>query len=278
MPSFTDTVFIITGAASGIGQELAWQAARKGAHVIATDRNGAGLLETVRLGAAAGMPIHSELLDIADPDAITRFAARVIPVMNNRKLVLINNAGTALSSGTFHDTGLADFEQLININLLGTIRMTKAFYPYFVSSNRGHIVNLSSVFGLVGVSLNVPYCTSKFGVRGFTESLRMELKETGIRTTCVHPGGVKTNIVRNAVLNRGVVTVSMHQKSIQQFDKQAFTTAASAAAQILKAVERNKSRLVIGMDGKALDLLSRILPVSYTRIIRKIAMKTFGAD
>lgn len=275
---FTGTVFIITGAASGIGRELALQAVRKGAHVIATDRNETALAETVHLAQKSGLVIQSALLDISDKEDISRFAGDVIPALGSRKLVLVNNAGVGLSSGTFHHTTLDDFEWMVNINLWGAIRMTKAFYPYFISRNEGHIVNVSSVFGLIGVMMNVPYCTSKFALRGFTESLRMELKGTGICTTSVHPGGTRTNLIRNTIVRENIVDASRHGKYISSFDKHALTSAESAAAQILKAVEKKRKRLVIGKDGKAIDILARLFPVAYTGIIEKQLRKTFAVD
>jgi butyryl-CoA dehydrogenase len=273
--AYTNKVFIITGAASGIGRELALQAAQKGTSVIATDCNEAGLLETVSLAAETGHALQHQLLDVGDKDAIARFAGTVTPALANRKLVLINNAGVGLSSGTFRETDLVDFEWLLNINLWGAIRLTKAFYPYFFARGEGQIVNISSVFGFIGVANNVSYCTSKFALRGFTESLRMELRGSGINIMSVHPGGIKTNIVRNALLKSDVVPASVHQKSIASFDKRALTTAPSAAAQILSAIEKNKARLVIGRDGKAIDLLARMLPVFYTNILISQMKKTF---
>ena len=274
--NFTNQVFIITGAASGMGRELALQAAEKGAYVIATDKNETCLAETVSLGREKGLVLHSEVLDISDKGAIACFADKIVPSLEHRKLVLINNAGVTLSSGTFQHTDLEDFEWLVNINLWGAIRMTKAFYPYFFEHNEGHIVNLSSVFGFIGVAMNTPYCTSKFGLRGFSESLRMELKGTGIHITCVHPGGVKTNIVRNTLLKNGVIRTAQHRKSISSFDKKAMTTAASAATQILDAIACKKQRLVIGKDGKAIDWISRIFPVGYTSILEMQLKKAFG--
>lgn len=275
---FTGNVFIITGAASGIGRELSLHAARKRAHVIATDRNESALAETVHLAQKSGLAIQSVLLDVSDKEAITRFAGEVTPALDNRKLVLVNNAGAGLSSGTFHDTSLEDFEWLVNINLWGAIRMTKAFYPYLISRNEGHIVNVSSVFGLIGVMLNVPYCTSKFALRGFTESLRMELKGTGICTTSVHPGGIRTNLIRNTLVRQNIVDASRHGKYINSFEKHALTSAESAAAQILKAVEKKRQRLVIGRDGKAIDILARLFPLAYTGIVEKRLRKTFAVD
>lgn len=271
-----NSVIIITGAASGIGRELALLTAAGGASVIATDKNAGGLEETKLLGKNKGVSITTALLDVSDKDAIGLFAKETVSVLNGRKLILINNAGVALSSGTFQHTSLEDFEWLININLWGAIRLTKAFYPYFIQHNNGHIVNISSVFGLIGVATNIAYCTSKFGIRGFTESLRMELQGTNVFTTCVHPGGIKTNIVRNALVKTNTITAEMHSKSIESFEKFAMTTPYTAAQQILNAIEKRKRRIVIGADGKAIDIISRLFPVAYTSILYKQLKKTFG--
>lgn len=273
--AFNNAVVLVTGAASGIGRELAIQAACRGAHVLATDVNCQSLEETKILANNKGLTITTSVLDVADPQAIETFALQQVPLLQSRKLVLINNAGVALASGTFEHTSLDDFAWLLNINLWGAIRLTKAFYPYLLQQNEGHIVNLSSVFGLVGVENQIAYCTGKFGLRGFTETLRMELRGTGICTTTVHPGGIKTNIVRNARFNPLLSTPETHEESITVFDKQARTTAASAARQILDAVEKKKQRLVIGADGVVLDSLARFFPVGYTRIIKHQIKKTF---
>jgi butyryl-CoA dehydrogenase len=276
MSTFNNTVVVITGAASGIGRALTLHAASRGAAVIATDNNGALLEETRSLAHAQGYNITATLLDVADADAIVPFAQEVIRQLQNRKLVLINNAGVALLSGTFADTDLADFDWLLQINLWGAIRLTKAFYPYLLQQNKGHIVNISSVFGLVGIMHQSAYCTAKFAVRGFTETLRMELAGTGIGTTVVHPGGVNTNIVRHSRVNQNITTPDVHQQSITRFAQKAITTPENAAKQILDAVERKKTRLVIGKDGRQLDLLARWFPVGYTNFVKKRIGKVFG--
>ena len=275
MNAFTQSVVVVTGAASGIGRQLALQAAKRGAHVIATDINSDALEETKRMSAQQGTVLQTAVLDVADQVAIESFVTETMQQLANRKLILINNAGVALLSGTFRDTSLSDFDWLLTINLWGTIRLTKAFYPYFLERNEGHIVNLSSVFGLVGVEHQSAYATSKFAVRGFTETLRMELMGTGVCTTVVHPGGIKTNITRHAKRG-GTANEATHLQSISQFDKVAITTADAAARQILNAIEKKKNRLVIGADAKILDRLARLLPVSYTRIVKRRIEKAFG--
>ena len=272
---FSNALVIITGAASGMGQHMAIQAAKRGGTVIATDVNETGLIETQTMAKNLGFPLSIQLLDVANKTEITAFAEKTLASLNNRKLILINNAGIGLMAGDFNDTPIDEFEKLININLWGVIRMTKAFYPYFIARNEGHIVNISSIFGFGGVMFQSAYCTAKFGVRGFTESLRMELLETNIGTTSVHPGGIKTNIVRNSTVSGDFATADMLTQSIAQFEKNAPTTAEQAARQILDAVEKNKKRLVIGKDGKLFSLIIRLFPVSYTRIVKAQMEKVF---
>ncbi len=202
MNPFQNATVIITGAGSGIGRQLTIQAAAEGARVIATDINEGGLAETKNLSSGN---VTTAQLDVANADAILVFAAQTIPTLDNQRLILVNNAGVALGSGPFSTTDLADFEWLLSINLWGVVRMTKAFLPYMLEQNQGHIVNLSSVFGLAGVMHQSAYCTAKFGVRGFSDVLRMELLDTKIGVTCVHPGGIKTNIAARAHLGKGAV-------------------------------------------------------------------------
>jgi butyryl-CoA dehydrogenase len=273
--AFSNNVFIVTGAGSGIGRQVALQAAMSGADVIATDINTTTLQETKQIAAGQGLQMAIYELDVADKKAVYDFADMIIPQLKGQKLVLINNAGVGLFSGNFHSTNQDDFEWLMNINLWGVIRMTKAFYPYFIRHNDGHIVNLSSVFGLGGFANQTAYCTAKFGVRGFTEALRMELLGTGIITTTVHPGGIKTNIMRSATPKGPQLTQVMHAKATATFDQIAMTTPEKAAALILQAVKRKKQRLVIGKDGRVIDIITRMIPVGYTKIFKRKMDKTF---
>jgi NAD(P)-dependent dehydrogenase (short-subunit alcohol dehydrogenase family) len=269
------SVLIVTGAGSGIGRQVALQGARDGATVIASDINAATLEETKQMGDKEGLQIEVYTLDVADKKAVSDFAEAIIPQLKGQKLLLVNNAGVGLFSGNFYNTSQDDFEWLININLWGVIRMTKAFYPYFIKQNEGHIVNLSSVFGLGGFANQTAYCTAKFGVRGFTEALRMELIGTNIYTTCVHPGGIKTNIMRSATPKGPELTEAMHLKAIATFDKVAMTTPEKAARLILNAVKRKKQRLVIGNDGRAIDSITRLFPVAYSKIFKRKMDKAF---
>jgi len=275
--NFTGSVVIITGAASGMGREMALQlAGHHDCRILALDIREKDLQETNSLAGVHSDKIEIHVLDVAQADMINAFAASVLPTLNSKKLILINNAGVALASGRFVDTPAEAFEWLLNVNLHGVIRMTRAFLPYMLQMNQGHIINLSSVFGLAGVESNTAYCTSKFGNRGFTESLRMELIDTNIRTTCVHPGGIKTNITNFSVAAGTRISKEAHQESKDRFAKAARTTAGSAAKQILHCVETGKQRLVIGSDGKFLDGITRLFPVSYTKVVVGLMHKSFG--
>lgn len=271
-----NTTVIITGAGSGIGRQLTIQAATEGAHVIATDVNEAGLFETKQLTLGN---VTTDRLDVSDADAIRAFAEEIIPMLADQRLILVNNAGVALGSGPFSETSLADFEWLLNVNLWGVVRMTKAFLPHMTAQKTGHIVNLSSVFGLAGVMHQSAYCTAKFGVRGFSDVLRMELLDTNIGVTCVHPGGIKTNIATNARIgNGGFITDAMHRQGAISFEKVAKTTPEEAARQIWNGVRQNKARVLIGADARQIEWLTRLFPTRYVRLMRRQIEKAFGTD
>lgn len=274
MNPFQNTTVIITGAGSGIGRQLAIQAAAEGARVLATDVNEAGLAATKQ--QASGQ-VTSARLDVSDADAIRAFADQTIPTLANHRLILVNNAGVALGSGPFIETGLDEFEWLLSINLWGVVRMTKAFLPHMTAQGTGHIVNLSSVFGLAGVMHQSAYCTAKFGVRGFSDALRMELLDTNIGVTCVHPGGIKTNIATNARRGKsGFVTEAMHRQGTLSFEKAARTTPQEAARQIWNGVRRNKARVLIGADAHQVEWVTRLFPTRYVRLMRQQIEKAFG--
>jgi len=267
-----DSVFIITGAASGIGRQLAIQAAQQGADVIALDLNEEGLKETASLHQG----IRTRKLDVADAGQISNFAAETIPELLGRKLVLVNNAGVSLVSGDFKNTSLEDMEWLMNINFWGVVRMTKAFYPYLLKQGQGHIVNVSSVFGLAGMLHQCAYGPSKFAVRGFTETLRMELIGTGILTHSVHPGGVDTDIVRN-----GKFTGAMSrdpQLHIRNFSRMAKTRPEDAARVILEGMARKKERILIGKDARLMDRMVRLFPVGYSKTLWKQFSRSWATN
>jgi short-subunit dehydrogenase len=264
-----NTHFIITGAGSGIGQALAVLAASKGAKIIATDINQKGLEETRDKVMAQNGWINCHQLDVADAHAIIAFAEMVKKTYNPQKIVLVNNAGVALNSGTFEETPMEDFEWLLNINLFGVVRMTKAFLPMMLAQNNGNIVNVSSIFGIVGVRYQSAYCTAKFGVKGFSDVLKFELLDTNIKVSSVHPGGIKTKIASNAR-----VSVGQNPKQVaadlEKFEREALINTPEYAAEvILKGIQKTKSRILIGRDAKILDILVRTFPNNYFKRIPK---------
>jgi short-subunit dehydrogenase len=258
-----DTYFIITGAGSGIGQALAILAASKGAKVIATDINAKGLEETYKKVLAQNGWIKTHTLDVSDKQMIIDFREMVITTYSPEKIILINNAGVALYSGSFDETPMEDFEWLININLYGVIRMTKAFLPLMLSQNQGHIINVSSVFGIIGVSYQSAYCTAKFGVKGFSDVLKMELRDTGIKVSSVHPGGIKTKIARSAKVSEKQDPRQV-AADLEKFERESLINTPEYAAEvIMKGIEKGKQRILIGRDAKIIDILARTFPSTY---------------
>ncbi|MGB4772172.1 MAG: SDR family NAD(P)-dependent oxidoreductase [Chitinophagaceae bacterium] len=268
---WSNHVFIITGAGSGIGKELSVQALEGGATVFAIDVRDAGLQEL----KTSYPQTHIHQMDIGEKEAIVRFAEETIPKLEQKTLVLINNAGVGLLSGKFEETSLEDIEWLMNINFWGVVRMTKAFYPYLLQQNNGHIVNVSSVFGLAGIMNQSAYSPSKFAVRGFTETLRMELLHTGIKTHSVHPGGIDTNIIRNSKFTGKHTSEVQQKRDIKSFSRAAMTTPSDAAKVILEGVAKNKARILIGKDAKMMDKMVRLFPSGYSTAMRKQIERAF---
>ncbi|MFF3221895.1 SDR family NAD(P)-dependent oxidoreductase [Nocardia suismassiliense] len=260
MKNFTDKVAVITGAGSGIGRALALELARRGARLALSDINTESVADTAgrceKLGATA-VPYE---LDVAHRAAVYAHAAAVRGEFGRVNLV-INNAGVALGADV-EDMTWDDFDWLMNINFWGVAHGTKAFLPDLIGSGDGHIVNVSSVFGLVGVPTQSAYNAAKFAVRGFTEALRQEMRIAGhpVGVTCVHPGGVKTNI---AVSARGIPDDVDVETIRRGFDALTLTSPDAAAKTILHGVAKNKARVLIGADARAIDLIPRLLGPAY---------------
>lgn len=267
MSQIKDSVFIVTGAASGIGRALVIQAAAAGAKVIATDVNEAGLDETVNQATGA---IEKYILDVSDAEQIKTFANVIINKHFHERFILVNNAGVALFSGSFLETSLTDFEWLLNINLWGVVRMTKAFLRHLVKQNQGHIVNVSSIFGIVGIPQNSAYSTAKFAVKGFSDVLKLELFRTNVKISTVHPGGIKTGIARNSRKGHGKDNED-GKKAVEKFERAALKMSAEkAAAIILDGIEKDKPRILIGNDARTLDVIARVFPNSYHKVLAKM--------
>ncbi|MED5239404.1 MAG: SDR family NAD(P)-dependent oxidoreductase [Pseudomonadota bacterium] len=269
MKNFKDKVAVITGAGSGIGRALAEELAAAGAKLALSDINEAGLKKTAADLGLAEDRLMTRVLDVADRQAFYDFADDVVNHFGYANMIF-NNAGVALGA-TVEDMKYEDFEWLMNINFWGVVYGTKAFLPYLKQSGDGHIINISSIFGLVGIPTQSAYNAAKFAVRGFTESLRIELEMEGSSVSCtsVHPGGIKTNIAKAARMTDGVerITGADKDKSIQDFEKLFRTTPQEAASTILKGVRGNKRRVLIGSDAVAVDTMQRLLPTSYQKLI-----------
>ena len=265
MKTLQDKVVVITGAGSGIGRATAMRCAGLGARLALSDIDAAGLAETA--GRCAGS-VHATKVDVGARDEIYAWAERV-----NRDVgpadVLVNNAGVSLSQ-TIAEMRDEDFEWLMNINFWGVTHGTKAFLPQLLSRPEAHVVNLSSVFGIIAVPTQAAYNASKFAVRGYTEALRQELRATKVRVTCVHPGGIKTNIVKNG---RHFADPSGKVADLdtmaRDFEREARTTADEAGRQIVDAVLRERPRLLIGLDAVIIDRMQRMFPESYDKVIAK---------
>lgn len=262
-----DSVVVITGAASGIGRALAVRMSREDVSGIAiSDVNEAGLNETASM--ISGVPVSLHVMDVSKLDEVRQFAADVV-AKHGRVTHLINNAGVGVI-GTFDQISLEDFEWLMGINFWGVIYGCKVFLPILRQQEKGHIVNVSSVFGFIAPEEQTAYCSSKFAVRGFTESLRHELAGTNVIVSSVHPGGIKTNIARNSRLGENTPE-EWKQQGTKFFDKVARTSPETAAEVILKGIKDREPRILIGQDAYAISFFSRLFPKRYLGVIERIS-------
>lgn len=279
MAQFTGKVVAITGAASGIGRATALKLAKLGARLAISDINEAGLKETQSLCSAAGAEVVATVLSVADREAVYVWASAT--QHNFGKVnIIINNAGVSLS-GTVEDMKYDDFEWLMNINFWGVVYGTKAFLPFLRQSGDGHIVNVSSLFGLMSMATASSYNASKFAVRGFTESLIQELliERAPISVTCVHPGGIDTNIVASGRITANKAWgLSNAEQSARNFKRLARTSPDAAADQIINAISQRQRRLLIGSDARLLDAVQRFMPARYQSLVVKFMKKQLAAQ
>ena len=259
-------IAVITGAGSGIGRALAQQLNREGCELFLSDINGATLDETIASLQRSDTSASGHVLDVADKAAVHAWAGEIGTDRGHVDIV-VNNAGVALMS-LVEDSDYEHQEWLMGINFWGVVYGTQAFLPLLRQAQQGHLVNVSSVFGLIGVQTQSAYNAAKFAVRGYTEALRQEMEGTNVHVCCVHPGGIKTNIARDA--RGGHPGISAADRG-SEFEKAARTTAESAAGQIIRAIEKSRKRLLIGLDAKYISLISRLFPVSYPRLLPGVA-------
>lgn len=258
---------MITGAASGIGRSLAQRLSRQGTAVAIADVDERGLKET-----EASLPgaCLSRVLDVSDAGAVHEFAAEVRDWMPTALAAVFNNAGVAVAS-TVLDAVPEDDHWLHGINFHGVVNGTRAFLPILVEQDDGVIVNTSSVFGLVGIPYQSAYCAAKFAVRGFTDSLRQELRGTGVHAVTVHPGGIATNIARNARVRKDPEGRGRSREQMAAEFEAVLRTSPDKAAEVIQAgVERGKSRILIGPDAYFIDALARIAPTRYYDVLSAV--------
>jgi NADP-dependent 3-hydroxy acid dehydrogenase YdfG len=271
MRTLDDKVVVITGAGSGIGRALAVNCARRGSLLALSDVDEAGLAETVELTRQAGAThVRSDLLDVSDRDAMSRYALDVVEEFG-RVNVIVNNAGVSLT-GDLTDLEYADIDWIVGVNWWGVLNGTKEFLPHLIASGDGHVVNLSSLFGLISMPGQSIYNATKYAVRGMSEALREEMLIAGhpVGVTSVHPGGIKTNIVRNS----RVSAKEDKEATSALFDKKlAKMTPDRAAEIIVNGILKNRARVLVGLDAHAMHHFAKILGSRYQDVVAKAQPK-----
>ncbi len=271
-------VVVISGAGSGIGKALALECAKKGAKLAISDISAEHLSKIREEVESIGATVHSSILDVANWEDYQHYASQVAGHFT-RVDVVINNAGVALGPFSVEETRLDEFEWLMNINFWGMVYGTKAFLPYLRKSKEATLANVSSILGMGALAKNSAYCSSKFAIRGFTETLRMEaaIEFPHVNILSIHPGGIQTNIVKNARWNDDRISEQEKADTNAEFEKSFINTPAYAAKAIIKAIEKKKKRLLIGSDARRLARIIQWFPVLYTKIMMNgLVNKTIG--
>jgi len=271
MKNLRGKIAAVTGAGSGIGRATAIALASEGCDVAISDINKEGLEETESIIEGKGVRVSTTILDVSVKKDVHAWADKVIRE-HGKVNIIVNNAGVGVGA-IIEKMTYEDFEWLFNINFWGMVYGTKAFLPLLKEAGEGHVVNISSVFGIIGVPTQAAYNCAKFGIRGFTEVLRQELDidDCNVSATSIHPGGIKTNIARDSRFgDMGKISVDLNNVA-QMFDKLAFTSSEKAAKCIVKGIKKNKRRVLIGPDAYMIDIMQRCLPTTYQKLI------TFGA-
>ncbi|MCH4243597.1 SDR family NAD(P)-dependent oxidoreductase [Acinetobacter gerneri] len=267
MKNFKNKVAAITGAGSGMGQQLAYLLAKEGCHLSLSDVNVKGLAETLELVKPFNVRVTTKKVNVANREEVKTWAEDTVQNHGSVNMIF-NNAGVALGATVEGET-YEELEWIMGINFWGVVYGTKEFLPYIKKTGDGHIINTSSLFGLTAQPTQSGYNATKFAVRGFTESLRQELdiENCGVSALCVHPGGIRTNIANDARMNDSLRSLGMNpEKSAKAFNKLLRKPAVEASQEILDAVLKNKRRLLIGNDAKTIDIMQRILPTGYQKV------------
>jgi NADP-dependent 3-hydroxy acid dehydrogenase YdfG len=270
MRDFADKVAAVTGAGSGMGQAIAVELARQGCAVSICDVNEAGLDETLQMLSAYPVEVSHHLVDVSDREAMNNYAGETNTI-HGRVNMIFNNAGVSVTDSAEH-MSYEDFEWLMGINFWGVVYGTRAFLPYLKTVDEAHIINTSSIFGILSFPTQTAYNASKFAVRGYTESLRQELEDTHIGVSCVHPGGVKTNIIKTSRYTPSDNSSATKEEMEVAFEELAALTSEQAAQQILKGVRKRHPRILVGKDAKILSFISRIAPVAYPKVIKRLGI------
>src|SRR5437660_2687984 len=268
----------VTGTASGIGRALALELAARGCDLALADRDEAGMQTlAAEIAKAHTQKVTVHRVDVGEPSQLEAFAQAAVAEHAALNIV-VNNAGVALL-GQFNEIGQAQMDWLMNINFWGVVHSTRAFLPHLARQREAHIINVSSIFGIVAPPGQTAYAAAKFAVRGFSESLRHELQMAAspVRLSVVHPGGVATNIVRNSRAGTGVTDNARRAQSIERFDAVAKTTPPAAAPRIIKGIEKNQPRILIGHDARMMDLLQRFRPATYWPVLARQIEKAAAA-
>lgn len=280
MKSFAGKVAAITGAASGMGRSLAVKLAQRNCEVAISDVDEVGLAETARLveQAKPGIRCTKKRLDVADAEAMKAWA-REVATEHGRVNLIFNNAGVSYAA-TIEGVPQAEFDRIIDIDFWGVVHGTRAFLPFLRASGDGHVINTSSVFGLIAFPGQCTYNSAKFAVRGFTEALRLELEITGapVSASCVHPGGIKTNIARASKMHESMAELGIDDRdeARRNFEKAFRVTADDAAEVILRGVQRNDARILIGTDARIMDFMQRLIPGSYASVMARISKRVIA--
>ena len=275
MKTLDDKVVVITGAGSGIGRALALDCAARGSLLALSDVDEAGLAETVDLAKNVGVrELHATRLDVSDRAAFTAYAAEVVDHFG-RVNVVVNNAGVALT-GDVEELTYDDMDWIVDINFWGVVHGTKEFLPHLIASGDGHVVNISSLFGLISIPGQSMYNATKYAVRGFSEALREEMLMTGhpVGVTVVHPGGIKTAIARNARASTSVdqgATAALFDKKLAKM------TPERAAQVIVRAVLKDQARCLVGLDAHALHHFAKLTGSRYQDVVAKASGRMLPA-